>query len=158
MLSWAVQELGDNPSNRDVREVSVDMAFLVEFRSWEINMGGYGEWAKTNPLDIHNQVLKSVRKGILQGCKIVFSRVFPTSVPAESHQLWKMAEQLGATCSVELDSSVTHVVATDPKTEKSRWATEEEKYLVHPQWIEAAYYLWRRHPEDKYSVSQSKSR
>ncbi|OWM73067.1 hypothetical protein CDL15_Pgr001181 [Punica granatum] len=98
------------------------------------------------------EVLKTVRKEILQGCKIVFSRVFPTSFPAESHQLWKMAEQLGATCSVDLSHSVTHVVAADPKTEKSRWAVKEKKFLVHPRWIEAAYYLWKRLPEDNYSV------
>ncbi|KAK4777924.1 hypothetical protein SAY87_018111 [Trapa incisa] len=103
------------------------------------------------------EFLKSVRKEILQGCRIVFSRVFPTSFPPESHQLWKMAEQLGATCLVEVDSSVTHVVANDPNTEKSKWATNETKYLVHPQWIEATYYLWQRQVEDKYPVNQSKS-
>ncbi|PKI52327.1 hypothetical protein CRG98_027253 [Punica granatum] len=84
------------------------------------------------------EVLKTVRKEILQGCKIVFSRVFPTSFPAE----------------IELDDSVTHVVATDPKTEKSRWAVKEKKFLVHPQWIEATFYLWKRLPEDNYSVNQ----
>lgn len=50
---------------------------------------------------------------ILEDCKIVFSRVFPTNFPAEEHHLWKMAEQLGATCATETDQSVTHIVSMD---------------------------------------------
>ncbi|RVW22020.1 RNA polymerase II C-terminal domain phosphatase-like 4 [Vitis vinifera] len=76
------------------------------------------------------QVVKRVRKDVLKGCKIVFSRVFPTRFQAENHHLWRMAEQLGATCATELDPSVTHVVSTDAGTEKSRWALQEKKFLV----------------------------
>ncbi|CAN1809623.1 RNA polymerase II C-terminal domain phosphatase-like 4 [Linum perenne] len=100
------------------------------------------------------QILKSVRKDVLKGCRIVFSRVFPTQFPAESHHLWKMAVNLGATCTIEVDPSVTHVVAMDPGTKKSRWALENDKFLVLPRWIEAANYHWRRVPEENYSVSQ----
>nr|XP_009787947.1 PREDICTED: RNA polymerase II C-terminal domain phosphatase-like 4 [Nicotiana sylvestris] len=57
------------------------------------------------------QVLKQVRKEILKGCKIVFTQVFPTQFQAENHHLWKLAEQLGATCSTKVDQSVTHVVS-----------------------------------------------
>ncbi|XP_024030539.1 RNA polymerase II C-terminal domain phosphatase-like 4 [Morus notabilis] len=103
------------------------------------------------------QVLKTLRKEVLKGCKIVFSRVFPTEFQAENHQLWKMAEQLGATCGIELDPSVTHVVSLDVGTEKSRWAVKENKFLVHPRWIEAANYMWKRQPEDNFSVNQVKN-
>ncbi|XP_015892748.2 RNA polymerase II C-terminal domain phosphatase-like 4 isoform X1 [Ziziphus jujuba] len=103
------------------------------------------------------QVLKTLRQEILKDCKIVFSRVFPTKFQAENHQLWKMAEQLGATCSTELDPSVTHVVATDAGTEKSRWAAKEKKFLVHPRWIEATNYLWQKLPEENFSVSVVKN-
>ncbi|XP_031266333.1 RNA polymerase II C-terminal domain phosphatase-like 4 isoform X2 [Pistacia vera] len=98
------------------------------------------------------QVLKTVRKQVLKDCKIVFSRVFPTKFPAENHHLWKMAEQLGATCLTEHDSSVTHVVSTDAGTEKSRWALKENKFLVHPRWIEAANFLWQKQPEESFPV------
>ncbi|KAL6180149.1 hypothetical protein ACLB2K_046816 [Fragaria x ananassa] len=67
------------------------------------------------------QVLKSVRKEVLKGCKVVFSRIVPSKVQADSHHLWKMAEQLGAICLTEVDSLVTHVIALDAGTEKSRW-------------------------------------
>ncbi|XVE71912.1 hypothetical protein DITRI_Ditri10aG0189200 [Diplodiscus trichospermus] len=102
-------------------------------------------------------VLKAVRKEVLKCCKIVFSRVFPTKVQADCHILWKMAEQLGATCSTETDSSVTHVVSTDAGTEKSRWAVKEKKFLVHPRWIDAANFLWQKQPEENFPVSQAKN-
>ncbi|KAI7738808.1 hypothetical protein M8C21_006255 [Ambrosia artemisiifolia] len=101
-------------------------------------------------------VLMTVRGEILKGCKIVFSRVFPTKFQAENHQLWKMAEQLGATCAKEVDPSVTHVISTDVGTEKSRWAVEHKKYLVEPRWLEAANYLWQKQPEDKFPVNEIK--
>ncbi|GER49772.1 RNA polymerase II ctd phosphatase [Striga asiatica] len=104
------------------------------------------------------QVLKSVRNEVLRGCKVVFSRVFPTNFPAEHHSLWKMAEQLGATCSIEVDPSVTHVVSVDAGTDKSRWAVKEKKHLVHPRWIEASNYMWQKQPEEKFPVSQAKNK
>ncbi|KAK8703539.1 hypothetical protein V6N13_047194 [Hibiscus sabdariffa] len=100
------------------------------------------------------QVLKTVRKEVLKDCKLVFSRVFPTKFQAENHLLWKTAEQLGATCSTETSSSVTHVVSMDAGTEKSRWAVKENKFLVHPRWIEAANFLWQKQPEENFPLNQ----
>ncbi|GLT85366.1 hypothetical protein SLE2022_035570 [Rubroshorea leprosula] len=99
------------------------------------------------------QVLKTVRKEVLKGCKIVFSHVFPTRIQADSHPLWIMAEQLGATCLIEVDPSVTHVVSMDAGTEKSRWAAKEKKFLVHPRWIEATNYLWQKQLEENFPVA-----
>ncbi|KAI4373253.1 hypothetical protein MLD38_011398 [Melastoma candidum] len=100
------------------------------------------------------QVLKSLQKGILKGCRLVFSRVFPTKFPVESHPVWRMAEQLGATCSERMEQTVTHVVAMDAGTGKSRWAVKEKKFLVNPGWVEACYYGWKRQPEDRYCIEQ----
>ncbi|XP_016579808.2 RNA polymerase II C-terminal domain phosphatase-like 4 [Capsicum annuum] len=99
------------------------------------------------------QVLKTVRKEILMGCKIVFTGVIPIQCQPENHFYWKLAEQLGATFSTEVDESVTHVVSLNDKTEKSRQAVREEKFLVHPRWIEAANYLWRKPPEKNFPVT-----
>ncbi|CAN4084447.1 unnamed protein product [Withania somnifera] len=85
------------------------------------------------------QVLKTVRKEILKGCKIVFTGVIPIQCQPENHQNWKLAEQLGATFSTE--------------TEKSHQAVGEKKFLFHPRWIEAANYLWRKPPEENFPVS-----
>ncbi|KAI4358068.1 hypothetical protein L6164_001972 [Bauhinia variegata] len=94
------------------------------------------------------QVLKTIRSEVLKGCVLVFSRVVRTTLQA----LWKMAEQMGATCLTEVDPSVTHVVATDVGTEKARWAVKEKKHLVHPRWIEATNYFWQKQPEDNFTV------
>ena len=67
-----------------------------------------------------------------------------------------MAEQLGAICSTEVDSTVTHVVALDAGTEKSRWAVKHNKFLVHPRWLEAANYMWQKQAEEKFPVTETK--
>lgn len=104
--------------------------------------------------------LRMIRTQVLKGCKIVFSScVFPPRskmLEAEGHHLWKMAEALGATCATEVDLSVTHVILTNMKrTEESRWAVKENKFLVLPGWIEAANFSWKRPPEDKFSITNN---
>ncbi|XP_008242970.1 PREDICTED: RNA polymerase II C-terminal domain phosphatase-like 4 isoform X1 [Prunus mume] len=140
----------------DESEPEGALATVLEVLKRTHNMFFYE--SKDNLIDRDvRQVLKTLRKEILKGCKIVFSRVFPSKFQAENHQLWKMAEQLGAACSTELDPSVTHVVSTDAGTEKSRWAVKEKKFLVHPQWIEASNYMWLKQAEDKFPVKQTKT-
>ncbi|KAJ4709231.1 RNA polymerase II C-terminal domain phosphatase-like [Melia azedarach] len=114
-----------------------------------------GCWDDLGARDVRH-LLKIVRSEVLKGCKIVFTVVIPTNFLANNHHLWKMAEQLGATCVKELDISVTHVVSKNVGTEKSRWAVKEKKFLVHPQWIEAANFLWQKQPEENFSISHTK--
>ncbi|XP_061358031.1 RNA polymerase II C-terminal domain phosphatase-like 4 [Gastrolobium bilobum] len=97
-------------------------------------------------------VRKVVRSEVLNGCVIVFSRILHGALPT----LRKMAEQMGATCVTELEPSVTHVVATDTGTEKSRWAVKENKFLVHPRWIKAANYFWQKQPEENFFLKKKK--
>lgn len=104
--------------------------------------------------DVRN-VLSSIRQEILQGCKIVFSRVFPSEANAADQPIWKLAEQLGAICCTEVDPSVTHVISTDKGTKKARWALSNEKLLVNPHWLEAANYLWRRQREEDFQINSS---
>ncbi|XP_066370381.1 RNA polymerase II C-terminal domain phosphatase-like 4 [Miscanthus floridulus] len=104
------------------------------------------------------QVIKAVRKEILQGCKIVFSRVFPNNTRPQEQMFWKMAEYLGAVCSTDVDSSVTHVVTLDLGTEKARWGVDNKKFLVHPRWIEAANFRWHRQPEEDFPVTAPKEK
>ena len=104
------------------------------------------------------QVIKAVRKEILQGCKIVFSRVFPNNTRPQEQMIWKMAEYLGAVCSTDVDSSVTHVVTVDLGTEKARWGVDNKKFLVHPRWIEAANFRWHRQPEEDFPVTPPKEK
>ncbi|PRQ16964.1 putative protein-serine/threonine phosphatase [Rosa chinensis] len=97
------------------------------------------------------QVLKSVGSQVLKGCKIAFGCVLASAAQAD---LWNMAEKLGAVCSTEvMDPSVTHVIETDAETENSQWAVKDGKFLVHPQWIQAASFMWQKQPEDMFSIS-----
>eukprot|EP00252_Welwitschia_mirabilis_P012261 TRINITY_DN2723_c0_g2_i1.p1 TRINITY_DN2723_c0_g2~~TRINITY_DN2723_c0_g2_i1.p1 ORF type:complete len:519 (-),score=110.99 TRINITY_DN2723_c0_g2_i1:215-1771(-) len=102
------------------------------------------------------QILKEVRAKVLEGCTIVFSRIFPTDYPAELHHYWRMAEELGAKCSTSVNHHVTHVVALDSGTDKSRWAIQNNRFLVQPSWLEASNALWQKQDEEKYTFSAIK--
>ncbi|KAJ3676284.1 hypothetical protein LUZ60_003696 [Juncus effusus] len=102
------------------------------------------------------EVLKSIRKEILKGCKIIFSGVIPLNDRPQNHQIWKLAEEMGAECCTELDSSVTHVVASLNGTQKAKWAKNNCKWLVTRGWIEAAGFLWRRQREEEFMVGSEK--
>jgi RNA polymerase II C-terminal domain phosphatase-like 3/4 len=100
-----------------------------------------------------------VRKEVLQGCRLVFSRLFPRDAHRpQDHYFWKMAERLGAVCRTDVDSMVTHVVAMDRGTDKALWATINNKFLVHPRWLEAANFRWCRQPEEDFPVPHSKKK
>ncbi|KAG0493344.1 hypothetical protein HPP92_004338 [Vanilla planifolia] len=98
------------------------------------------------------QILGTIRRGVLGGCRIVFSRLFPSKSKPEDELMWRIAEQLGAICLKEVDASVTHVVSTDAGTQKSHWARQNDKFLVNPGWIEASKFMWRRQPEKNFPV------
>ncbi|KAL3700575.1 hypothetical protein R1sor_018597 [Riccia sorocarpa] len=102
------------------------------------------------------KVLQTLKKNVLKGCRIVFSRIFPTAMrDMDLHPFWRLTEELGATCSNTLHPSATHIVALDRGTDKARWAKKHGKYLVHPAWVEAAQYLWRRPREEDFPVAEN---
>lgn len=94
------------------------------------------------------QVLKTVKKEVLKDCKIVYTGV-------EHDHIWRMAEQLGAECSMEVDPDVTHVVSSDAGTTESRWALSHNKFLVNVEWLKASTYLWRKQPEINFPLTSS---
>ncbi|KAL2511941.1 RNA polymerase II C-terminal domain phosphatase-like 4 [Abeliophyllum distichum] len=97
------------------------------------------------------QILKSVRAEVLKGCKVIFD-----SVPKDEHlRLWKMARKLGARCTTNIFSVVTHVVSIDAQTYQSSQAIYKNKFLVDPRWIEASSYLWQKQPEENFPVSRA---
>lgn len=98
------------------------------------------------------QVLKEIRQEIFRGCKVVFSRVLPSRLRGAELPIWEMAQQLGAICSRQVDSSVTHVVSMDKDTEEACWALQNNKFLVNPDWIEEAYYSWHRQQEEDFQI------
>ncbi|CAK7338220.1 unnamed protein product [Dovyalis caffra] len=70
------------------------------------------------------QTLKTALGDILKECKIVFSKVTSQFTP-ENDPPWKIAEELGATCSTKLDSSVTHVVSRKGRNGKTAFDAQK---------------------------------
>lgn len=95
------------------------------------------------------QVIRRIRSKLLVGCNIVFG--------PELHQAWQLPSELGARCSSSCDQSTTHVVALDPRSDKALWAKEHGVFLVHPRWVDAACYLWKRPPEEDYPLTDDAS-
>ncbi|KAF8730182.1 hypothetical protein HU200_017154 [Digitaria exilis] len=81
------------------------------------------------------QVIAEVRREVLRGCTVVFSRLNYLEDFAEDTPMWTLAVQLGAVCKVDVDETVTHVVAEHPGTEKGA-------FLVNWKWIQAAKFRW----------------
>ncbi|KAL7109123.1 hypothetical protein ACP275_06G155600 [Erythranthe tilingii] len=94
------------------------------------------------------KVLKSVRKEVIKGCKVVFS----DEISSYSLQFRKMAEELGAELCDETEACVTHVVSIDLRDDKSIWAMKEKKFLVTPNWIRVSYHMCRKQPEENFPV------
>ena len=84
--------------------------------------------------------------------------MFPTDSRPQDQFIWKMAEQLGAICCADVDSTVTHVVAVDVGTDKARWAVANDKFLVYPRWIEASNFRWHRQQEEDFPVKVKKEK
>ncbi|KAJ0048828.1 hypothetical protein Pint_15275 [Pistacia integerrima] len=90
-------------------------------------------------------LLRKIRGRILMGCTLFFKDVEDELIILRSR-----AEEMGATCKTILDSSVSHLVSSKNTIEGYKWAEVETRYLVHPRWIYAAYYLWYKQPEYLY--------
>lgn len=98
------------------------------------------------------KVLAEERQQILKGVHIVFSRVIPLDKDPVNHDLWKLAELLGARCGTNLVPGVTHLVASEAGTEKVDAAVAAGALVVSPGWLKACCALWRRVEEAKFQV------
>ncbi|CAD6238123.1 unnamed protein product [Miscanthus lutarioriparius] len=97
------------------------------------------------------EVIRAVRREVLRGCTVAFSRLIPLEDVSGEHPMLKLAKQLGAVHAADADATVTHVVALDPRTDKARWARDNGKFLVNPMWIMAASFRWSRPCEQEFS-------
>lgn len=95
-------------------------------------------------------ILRMLRGEVLKGCNVFISNL--------DSRVCFMAEELGAMRAMELEESVTHVVSLVVGSEECMWAEREKRFLVHPRWVEAAYYLFERMPEQDFPVSLKKFR
>ncbi|WVZ73307.1 hypothetical protein U9M48_021631 [Paspalum notatum var. saurae] len=94
-------------------------------------------------------VIREARSQVLRGCTLVFSLSESAEDNGEDSPMRPLAEKLGAVCQVDVDQTVTHVVAEDPRTQKAQWARSNVKFLVNPEWIKVASSRWCRQDELK---------
>ncbi|KAF8781336.1 hypothetical protein HU200_000542 [Digitaria exilis] len=92
------------------------------------------------------QVIAEVRREVLRGCTVVFSRLNYLEDFAEDTPI------SAPSCKVDVDETVTHVVAEHPGTEKAQWARDNDKFLVNWKWIQAAKFRWCRQEEQYFPV------
>uniref|UniRef100_I1P557 protein-serine/threonine phosphatase n=1 Tax=Oryza glaberrima TaxID=4538 RepID=I1P557_ORYGL len=95
------------------------------------------------------EVIRRTRREVLRGCTVAFTRAIASD---DHHSVWRRAEQLGATCADDVGPAVTHVVATNPTTFKAVWAQVFGKFLVNPEWINAAHFRWSKPKEEHFPV------
>lgn len=97
-------------------------------------------------------VLSDEKARVLEGCRLVFSRIIPLDQDPKTHELWRLAEDFGATCCTQMDESVTHLVAATGKTEKVAIAKAMGIFVVNPAWVESSCLLWKRGDEALFAL------
>ena len=95
--------------------------------------------------------LGKIRRQILARCTLFFSRDVDDKEFEFPLLKWRAGE-LGAACTDVYNLSVAQVVSVSSRLgiKGHRLAEQHNKFLVHPQWIYAAYYLWSRQVEKDY--------
>ncbi|CAI5708459.1 unnamed protein product [Peronospora farinosa] len=109
-------------------------------------------------------ILSEQKRAILHGCYIVFSGVFPIVGPQshESHYLWRLSVDLGATPSMTLtDFPLTHLVIHPERlgTQKHVQAkTIDGVMIVTPDWIMKCARTWSHVPEQDFLADEWKAK
>ncbi|KAG2662233.1 hypothetical protein PVAP13_1KG517200, partial [Panicum virgatum] len=137
---------------RDERERDGSLAVMLEVLK-RVHRGFFDSVLDGHCSEVR-EVIRAVRREVLRGCTVAFSRVIPLEDFAGDHPMWKLTERLGGVCAANADATVTHVVAKDPGTEKARWARDNSKFLVDPSWIMAASFRWCRPNEQDFPVTR----
>jgi len=100
------------------------------------------------------EVLANRKGSILQGCVLAFSGVFPLDEPSEAQPLWIRAQAHGAQCVIDLDTSVTHLVAENDGTRKTKQAKKRGVVVVHRLWLVLSLLYWEQLPCEPFSLDR----
>eukprot|EP01083_Nonionella_stella_P271209 918917_1 len=98
-------------------------------------------------------LLAMIQRGVLKGCHILFSGVWPHSAVAQDQDAWRLAEQFGAICHTKQNPVITHCIARRLATAKVTWATSNPKiHVVHVNWLHQSVLDYSRAVESKFRV------
>jgi len=110
-----------------------------------------GQTSELPPWDVR-LVLSYLRHKVLEGTRVIFSRLWKNDVKPHEHPLWKLATGLGAHCTTQLDEDVTHLITDTMATEKAQWALQRKKAIVTTRWLEGSAIMWKRAHESMHFV------
>ena len=98
-------------------------------------------------------VISRMKKEVLKGCVLAFSGLIPLHETPASSMVWRMAEDFGAKCEHTLTPSVTHLVATSPRTAKAEQTYRRQNVsVVWPSWLNDSICRWVRQGETAYLI------
>ncbi|RUP43618.1 hypothetical protein BC936DRAFT_136937, partial [Jimgerdemannia flammicorona] len=97
-----------------------------------------------------------MKRNVLQGVNILFTSVIPLGQDPRKSEIWRLATQFGAECSLELSSRVTHVVAGKKGTAKVNAARRRQTInIVRTEWLIDSIAKWERQDEKGYLLEVS---
>merc|ERR1712062_946512 len=90
------------------------------------------------PVDCR-KLLKREKTKVFKGLTFLFSSLYPSSVNMETTKEWKSAVEFGAVCKTTITKDnvekITHIITTNPKTEKCKIGYRNDVRVVHPNWM-----------------------
>ena len=81
------------------------------------------------------ELLQKERRKVLAGCSFVFSGVFPLGTVVSETREAAWLRRLGGRVDTDLKPWSTHLIATQPGTEKVRAAVAQGLHVVHLDWL-----------------------
>lgn len=85
------------------------------------------------------RLLSKERRSVLEGCRFVFSGLFPSGMNMKATEIYKKSVEFGAECRRNISpgnvENITHVVTTTPTTSKCLIAFQYGVPVVHPNFV-----------------------
>uniref|UniRef100_K3WRP9 RNA polymerase II subunit A C-terminal domain phosphatase n=1 Tax=Globisporangium ultimum (strain ATCC 200006 / CBS 805.95 / DAOM BR144) TaxID=431595 RepID=K3WRP9_GLOUD len=110
------------------------------------------------------EILGQQKRSVLKDCNIVFSGVFPIGGHRgpESHYLWRLAVDLGATPSMSMNGfPITHLVIHPGRLGTQKHVQAKAMpgvFVVTPEWIFKCARIWERAPEKDFLADEWKAK
>lgn len=100
-------------------------------------------------------VIPGIKAKTLAGVHLVFSGILPLDGRPERQPIWKAALEFGATCHVDINPQVTHLVTNKLGTVKADKAFAQGNiFVVNIKWFNDSLIKWERQPEANYLMER----
>lgn len=96
------------------------------------------------------EILDGLKHLVLGETAIVFSGLAPVQSRIEDSHLWRISEQYGAVCDIDIVPRTTHIVSYRCDTSKVICAVQRGLQVVTPDWLLQSIFSWERLPEDNF--------